>query len=324
MGQLKLVKVSDIRENPVALRTVNRESEEYQGLVDSIKNKGFLGAITVRERKDAETGALYYELVDGLHRYSAAKDAGIEEINVDITSLDDDQVLEAQIMTNIHKVDTRPVEYSKQLTRILVRNPLMTEAELASKLGKSTQWISERLGLTKIANENIQTLVNEGKIKLANAYALAKLPAEEMAAFVDRAITLGPDEFVPAVNGRIKELKEAKRKGLDAAPEEFKPVAFMQKMGAIKEELENGAVGRMLTAVCGVSDAAAGFALAIQWIMHMDPKSIEAQKAKDDARKAERDAAQRKRDEAKAQKAKEKAELAAKEAADALAALQGK
>ena len=158
MGDLRKVAVSEIRENPVALRTVNRESEDYLGLVDSIKTKGFLGAITVRPKKDAETGADYYELVDGLHRFSASRDAGIEEINVDVVSLDDDQTLEAQIMTNIHKVETRPIEYSRQLTRILARNPLMTEAELATKLGKSAQWIAERLGLTKISNANIQTL----------------------------------------------------------------------------------------------------------------------------------------------------------------------
>ena len=48
MGELKTIPISTIRENPVALRTVNRDTEEYQGLVDSISQKGFLGAITVR------------------------------------------------------------------------------------------------------------------------------------------------------------------------------------------------------------------------------------------------------------------------------------
>jgi ParB family chromosome partitioning protein len=321
MGELKKVAVSEIRENPVALRTVNRESEEYMGLVDSIREKGFLGAITVRPKTDEETGQTYYELVDGLHRFCATKDAGFEEINVDVVSLDDAQVLEGQLMLNIHKVETRPIEYSRQLTRILVLNPLLTEAELASKLGKSPQWISERLGLTKIANENIALLVNEGKIKLANAYALAKLPPDEMASFVDRAMTQPPDEFLPAVNARIKEIKEAKRKGLDAAPQEFQPVAFMQKMKDIKEELENRQVGAALIRATGVATPEDAFHLAIQWVLHLDVKSVSVQKAKDDERAKVREVAVEKRKEEKTKKLKEKADKAAAEAAKAMEAL---
>ena len=317
MGNLQSVQLSEIRENPVALRTVNRQSEDYLGLVDSMKNRGFLGAITVREKTDAESGQKYYELVDGLHRFSASKDAGLENINVDIVDLDDDSVLEAQILTNIHKVETRPVEYSKQLLRILSRNPLMTEAELASKLGKSPQWVGERLGLTKIDNQEIAGLVNDGKIKLANAYALAKLPPEEMADFVDRAMTLPPDEFVPAVNSRVKEIRDAKRKGKDVAPQEFQPVAHLQKMRDIKEELDALNIGKALISSTGAKDAITGWKLAIQWSLHLDPESIKAQKAKDEERRQAREAAKKKRAADKAAKLKAKAEEKAKEAAAA-------
>jgi len=320
MGNLAKIQIAEIRENPVALRAVNNEDERYLGLVESIKAQGFLGTITVRPSKDGETGQDYYELVDGLHRFCAAKDAGLTEINVDIVELNDDQVLEAQIMTNIHKVETKPIDYSKQLLRILSRNPLMTEAELAMKLGKSTQWIKERLGLTKIASEEIQSLVNEGKITLANAYALAKLPAEEMADFVDRAITLSPDEFVPACQARAKEIRDAKRKGENADVAEFAPVAFLQKMKDVKEELETGAVASVLLSDC--QTPMDGYKRAIEWMLHLDPKSVEAQKAKDDARKAERDAAKKKRDIAKAEKTAQKAKEAAAAAESAKAELE--
>jgi len=324
MGQLTTIKLAEIRENPVALRSVNKDSEQYQGLVDSIRQKGFFGAITVRQQEDKESGDTYYELVDGLHRFCAAKDAGLEEINCDIVTYGDDAVLEAQIMANIHKVETRPVEYSKQLTRILTRNPLMTEAELATKLGKSPQWIQQRLGLTKISDEGIIKLVDEGKIKLANAYALAKLPPEEMANFVDRAMTQQPDEFVPAVNARVKEIREAKRAGQDAAPAEFQPVAFMQKLTDIKTELESGAVAKVLCQ--GLKTPADGFAMAVKWALHLDPKSVEAQKAKDEERKQKVEEQKKKREAEKAkkraEKAKEKAEEAAKAAAEAAANLE--
>ena len=313
---LQVIALDLIRENPVALRTVNRQAEDYLGLVASIKEKGFLGAITVRKKVDEESGDEFFELVDGLHRFSAAKDAGLSEINVDVVNLDDDKVLEAQIMANIHKIETRPIEYTQQLKRILSRNPLMTEAELATKLGKSPQWVKERLNLTKITNETIQNLINEGKIGLANAYALAKLPAEEMSDFVDRAMTMAPDEFVPAVQTRVKEIREAKRKGQDAAPQEFQPVAFLQKLKDIKGELEAGDAAASLVAATGVTTPVDGFLLGIKWVLHLDPKSVEDQKAKDEARKAERAEQKKKRD---AEKAKKKAEKAAKKAEEAAA-----
>ena len=322
MGQLISVPVADIRENPVALRAVNRQDENYLGLVESIKSKGFMGAITVRAKVDPETSAKYFELVDGLHRFCATKDAGLSAINVDIVDLSDDQTLEAQIMANIHKIETRPVEYSKQLLRILSRNPLMTEIELAGKLKKSAQWIRERLGLTKISNADIAELVNEGKIGLANAYALAKLPPEEMAEFVDRAITLPPDEFVPAASARAKELREAKRKGEGAAAAEFQPVAFMQKMKDTKDELDKGQIAKSLCV--GLTSAEEGFQMALKWQLHLDPRSVEVQKSKDEARKKQRDEAAQKRLLESAEKKAEKAKKAAEEAEKAKAALMGK
>ena len=321
MGKLMTVKIAAIRENPVALRAVNRDSEDYLGLLESIRSKGFIGAISVREKNDPETQTSYYELVDGLHRYSASKDAGLDSINVDCVDLDAGQVLEVQIMSNIHKIETKPIEYSKQLIRILAMSPLMTESQLAAKLGKSPQWIKERLGLNKIEDENVAALINEGKITLSNAYALAKLPAEEIAEFLDRAMTLAPDEFIPAVNARVKEIKEAKRKGQDAAELAFEPVAYMQKLKDIRNELETGSVAKSLIKATGVKDAAQGFSLAVQWMLHLDPKSVEVQKAEDDARRAARDEKAKERAKLNAAKKAEKAKKAADEAAAAAASI---
>ena len=282
------------------------------GLVDSIKQQGLLTAISVRERQDPDTGEKYYELIDGLHRFSACKDAVLETIDVIVKDFDDDQVLEAQIMANLHKIETRPVEYSKQLRRIMARNPLMTESELAHKLGKSGQWVRERLGLNKITNENIASLIDEGKIGLASAYALAKLPEDEMADYIDRAMTLPVEEFVPLVNKRVKEIKEERRKGRDASPQEFQPVAHMQKMRAVKDELENAAVAKRLIATTETTNPVDAFILGLKWVLHLDPESIIVQKERDEKRKAEREEAKKKRaDEREAKKSEEEKEAAA-------------
>jgi ParB family chromosome partitioning protein len=328
MGKLATVEISKIRENPVALRTVNRQAEDYLGLVASMQQQGFFGAITVRPKKDPESDEEFYELIDGLHRFAAAKDAGILKINVDIVPLDDDLVLEAQILANIHKIETKPAEYTQQLKRVLARNPLMTEAELAEKLGKSSGWIQQRLSLTKIENEEIVTLINDGKIGLANAYALAKLPIEEQAQFVDRAMTQAPDEFVPAVNSRVKEIREAKRQGKDASKAEFQPVAHMRKMKDIKLEMETPEIGPALISSTKTKKPIEAFNLAIQWVLHLDPESVKAQKAEYEERLAKRESVKKEKQLERAKKREEelkkKSEEAAKASANAEAEMAGK
>lgn len=321
MGNVRKAKLSEIRPNPVALRSVNPESDSYLGLVDSMREKGFMGAITVRERLDTETRKKYLELVDGLHRYSAAKDVGILEINVDICDFDEDQVLEAQILGNIHRVETKPIEYTKQMLRILARNPLMTEVELAKKLARSITWVQQRLSLTRIADDKIRQLVDDGEITLMNAYQLAKLPVEEQANFVDRAITENPETFVPAAKQRAKELKEAARQGKDASVAAFVPIAHMQKMKDIKIALDAGKFIPALLKKHKVTDPVKAGNLILQWSLHLDPDSVSVQESKWQERNAAREAKKKERELARTQKrateTKSKADEAAKIAADA-------
>lgn len=311
-GKLKEIPIAAIRESQVALRSVDLENESFIQLVDSIRSRGVLNAILVREQKDEESGKTYYGLVDGLQRYTASMRAGRQTIPAIVMDLDDAEVLETQIITNVHRIETKPVEYSKQLIRILALNPLMPVSVLADKLNRSPAWISERLGLVKL-DDAIQPLVDEGKINLSNAYALAKLPNEEQASFVDRAISMTPQEFVPTVNQRVKEIRDAKRQGRDpGAVKEFVPVPFLQKLSALKEELAVGQVAPVLIATTGVKTAEEGFKLGLEWALHLDPLSVEAAKAKAEQRKQEEAAAKERR---KAEKEEAKRQEAAKIAA---------
>ncbi len=120
MAETKLahIKVATIRENPNALREVNRGTEKYLELVDSVRKRGVMNPILVRECKDPKTGEDFFGLIDGLHRFSAARDAGSETIPANITSMQDADTMLAQIMANVHRIETQPGEYSKQLVRI--------------------------------------------------------------------------------------------------------------------------------------------------------------------------------------------------------------
>lgn len=308
------VPLAAVRPNVVALRGVQRDTEAFVGLRDSVAQIGILNPINVREKTDEDTGEAYYELVDGLHRYTAAQDAGLSEIPVNVVDLNESQVLEAQIMANVHKVETRPVEYTKQLQRILTANPTMTMSELAGRLAKTPQWLSQRFGLLKLHDE-VQGLVNDGKIKLANAYQLAKLPPEEQLNYIDAAMTQQPDEFIPSVTKRAKEIREARRAGKDESESGFSPNPHLRKASELKAEFTSATVG---PALCDSDEEAAGFALGIAWALHMDADSVDAQKAAYEKRVAERaEASEKRKLERLEKKEKEAAEalVAAKEAA---------
>jgi len=314
-SSLRTVPVSMIRPNAVALRAVNRESEAYLGLVESIKRQGFKGAITVREKKDAESGEKFYELIDGLHRFTAAMDAGVTEINVDIGTYSDVEALESQIMANLHKVETRPAEYGRQLVRLFSANPTLSKAEVGANIGKSTSWIDKILHLNKIESDDIRGLIDEGKVTLANAFALSKLPVEEQPEYLDRAMTLPSEEFVPMVNQRVKEIRAAKRTGRDPQAAVFTPTAHMRKLAEIKEVMDDVKPLLALAKDLKIKTVEESLGLAISWVLNMDPISVEQQKAKYEAQQKERKAASEQRKKDRAARKLAAAEKAQKEAA---------
>ena len=317
----RVILISEIRENPVALRAVNRESEEYIGLRDSIAQVGILNAINVRLRTEEVDGEShdFYELVDGLHRYTAALECGVQELAVTVMTLDETEVLEAQMMANVHKIDTRPVEYTRQMTRIFAGNPTMTISDMAGSLCKSPAWVSQRLGLLKLAVP-IQELVDDGKITISNAVSLSKLPEAEQTNFVDQAMTMGADEFAPTVQARTKELRKAALEGRKAGEVVFAPVARCQKLGALKDEYSSAQVGPSLCEVNGITTGPEGFALGVAWVLNLDPTSVDAQRAKADEKQSRLEDAKRKRAADRAQKKAEEAASAAAKAAEAASA----
>lgn len=327
-GSAPKISLAEIRENPAALRSVDKTNPDYLTLVDSIRLRGVLNPVVVRRLTDPDTGKQYYALIDGLHRFTAAQDAGLEHIPVNVITSTDAQVLEDQIIANVQKIETKPVEYTKGLQRLMAQNPFMTVPELSAKLCKSPAWVSQRMSLIKLLDP-IGKLVDEGKINLSNAYCLAKLPEEDQLNFLERAISMNPKEFAPTVEMRVKEVKEARREGRKAKEAEFQPVAFIQNLVDVKSEMDNPQIGPYLVNEFKgdvvvpdnpVQTAVNAFNLAVKWFLHLDPKSVEAQRAKDQQRREEEKA----KKEERAQQRKEKKALEAKAAYEkAQAELEG-
>lgn len=311
-SQPKNVAVSMIRKSDVALRGVQRQSEKYLLLLDSVKKRGVLNSITVREQKDPVTGVVFYGLIDGLQRFTAATDAGLEQVPANVVTMDDAEVLEAQLITNLNRIETKPADVSKHLLRILARNPFMTKLQLAERVSQSLTWVEQRLSLDDLRPE-IQELVNAGKIHLTNAYALSKIDPDDQMNFANDAMTEAPKTFVPRMKQRVKETRDAKKSGSDVAAVGFQPVQYMQKVSDVKKELEEGCpIGKALIVANDATTPEEGFALAIQWMLHFDPASQEEQKRNHEVKEAKR----------KEEAARAKAEREQKKQKDAQEALE--
>lgn len=283
---LMTVPIEKIREPKEALRGVKIDTEEFRALVDSIKEDGVINPISVRPVPD-EDGM--YEVIDGLQRFSASKEAGLEEMNVHVMEADELKTFRLQIIGNIHKIETKPVEYSRQLQRIIAIDPLLTQTQLADQLKKSTAWITQRLGLLKLHDELAKS-VDNGDINLSNAYSLAKLPPEEQLNWAEDAMTEPPDVFNVKVLDRKKELDKARREGREPGEAQFQAKARFQKMAEVEAEIEDGVVGPALLKQMGITDPYEAFKTGLLWCIRLDPNSkAEAQQKWEDKRKADKE-----------------------------------
>ncbi len=278
-----------IVESESSLRAVKRDDEAYQGLVASIREKGFIGTISVRPIDGGK-----YEILDGLHRFNACKDCGITSIPCIIKQMEKSDVLEWQLMANQHKIETRPIEYTQQLQRMITLNPALTMNEIASRLGVSLAFITNRLGLLKLT-EDIQKIVDAGKITVSNAQVLCKLPESEQKDFVEFAMTQAPKDFAATVNGRKKQLNEARKQGTVPQAATFEPIGVLRKKEEIETELSKPNAILALINEQGVRDIAGAVRVALEYVLSLDTVTLGEKKALWEQRKAEKDAAAAKR-----------------------------
>ncbi len=298
---LQRIPITLIRENKTALRPVNRGSEAYKEMLQSVRNEGVLQTILVRECVDPETQQKYFGLVDGLHRLTCAKDAGFLFLDCKVVASSDIDVLRRQMIMNYKRIDMKPVQATKQFQRMMNADPSLTVADLAKQVCMTPEFIYNRLGLLDL-DQKIAAEVDNGRIPLLSAYALAKIEDQtEQLEHLQNAIAMPSAEFVPMINDRVAALRKSAREGKGATPAVWEPVARLRKPSEIKEELQTPRmVKALLNGFTGTPEDA--FNLAIKWTMHMDPTSIEIQKQKEAARIAEKAAAKSKADKEREQK----------------------
>ena len=277
MDDCRFVPLDQLVDPPVVLRLVNRESVSYLELRDSLADRGFLNSICVRPSPRFPGK---YDVADGLYRVTAAREIGLPGAPAVIKNLTDDDLLAIQIQANAVRPETTPMEYARQIKRIMEARPRATLAEISHRiLHKSPGWVSETLGLLGL-RKDFQLAVDRGEMPLGSAYELARIPYKHQAQFFDLARTMPVAAFRAAAQAFLKQFQEAVRQGkLDAFfTEDFKPVPHMRPLKEVLAEYEKPTRASLLLTAENCKTLTEAWQASLAWVLHLDRESVEAQR----------------------------------------------
>lgn len=160
--------IENLRPNPRNPRRTFTETE-LQELTDSIKERGIIQPIIVRE-----TGDNSFEIIAGERRWRAAQRAGLHEVPIAIVEATDAQSLEFAIIENVQRADLNPIEEAAGYLA-LMEQLHHTQEEVAQIVGKSRPYIANLVRLTKLS-EPVKALIREGKLSAGHARLLVGQP----------------------------------------------------------------------------------------------------------------------------------------------------
>jgi len=149
------------------------KDEAFQELVASVKEKGVLVPILVREINLDKGGLRTYEVIAGNRRFKAAQQAELEEIPANVVVMDDTEAREAQIIENLQRADVHPMDEADAF-KFLADESGQTVQDIARKIGKSERYVRDRLGLTNLVPEARKGF-KAGELSLTSAILISKV-----------------------------------------------------------------------------------------------------------------------------------------------------
>jgi len=160
------IDVEKISPNPYQPRK-EFDQASLQSLAQSIKQYGVLQPLVVtRKEYEREDGSIVvtYELIAGERRLRAARLAGIPQVPALIRDKGDNDKakLEIAIIENLQREDLNPVDRARAFNQ-LAKEFNLTHAEIALKIGKSREYISNTIRILMLP-EDILNAVVEGHI----------------------------------------------------------------------------------------------------------------------------------------------------------------
>jgi ParB family chromosome partitioning protein len=219
------VPLDQIENNPYQPRKTFDEGE-IDALSASIRTHGILQPLVVRKVGDR------YQLIAGERRLRAAKVAGKTSVPVRVVNFNDQEVLEAALIENIHRTDLNPIDKAEGFKDYLDRFK-MTHDDLAKRLGLARPTITNLVGLLDLPPE-VQRFVRADQITLGHAKLLKGITDR------DRQLALCKEIIAQGLSVHNTELKLRQQAQPEAAKEPPAPKDTPEKTAhvrAIEDEL---------------------------------------------------------------------------------------
>lgn len=208
------VKLTLIHPNPYQPRRTF-DQEALKELASSIAKSGVFQPIIIRQ---SDPKINRYELIAGERRFRASKLAKQKTIPAIVRNMTDEQMMEVAVLENLQREDLTPLEEA-QAYQMLMDKLSLTQAQVASRLGKSRPYIANYLRLLGLPTV-IKEFLNEGKLSMGQARTILGLkdktklvPLAKRA--VEQNLTVRQlEEIVTKTNGteNKKEQRRSQRK----------------------------------------------------------------------------------------------------------------
>jgi ParB/RepB/Spo0J family partition protein len=228
-----------------------------------------LNAILVRPLGDI------FEVIDGMWRWTAAKEVGLKMIQCVVKETTDDEVPIKQIACNATHTDTEVIEFARHLERVRKRlGKSCTLIHLAERVGKSRRWVASMLKLNQLIGP-AQEAVQRGEINIGNARLLAKLKRHLQPALIRDARLMATKDFQGIVARAVNDYREAIKAGRMEAYYGGDAKPFCRGTPEILTELEKWPNAGPMLVKHDCKTPLDGWKLAVKWLMRMDPESLE-------------------------------------------------
>ena len=185
------------------------DPQAMKALISSIKEKGILQPLLVRQKEDNR-----YELVAGERRYRAAKEAGLEEVPVVIKDLTDEDTVEISLLENLQREDLNPLEETEGILDLLSlklnkpRESIISLLHVVSHPERESAENAVQLDDWKIITELFQSL---GRFS-PESFRTNRLPLLNLPKDILETLQQGKIEYTKArVIARIKDEKQRKK-----------------------------------------------------------------------------------------------------------------
>lgn len=163
---MRRVKVTDLHADADNLRG---DVGDITELAESIVAVGLLQPIVTREHG----GRLV--VVAGHRRLAAIRKIGWEHVDVIVRPpMRPDEVIAAMLIENGQRKDLDPIEEARGLARLAVDAGLDTQQQIASRIGRTQMYVSNRLALLALTPEE-QEQVRSGELTIGAATEKARI-----------------------------------------------------------------------------------------------------------------------------------------------------